>query len=795
MTATKHGETMFKKLIKRLDGSTIERDLTIYQETLQKIREYESTISNKSDVDLKQLIKNLSSKNPNEILIEFYAITSVVIQRTLGLSPFNVQIIGAIAMHQGKLIEMQTGEGKTLTAVFTAALNALLKKGVHILTFNDYLAKRDGEWMKPVYEFLGLSVGYIQEGMSTTDRQTAYNADITYLTAKEAGFDFLRDGLCYTKENKVHRDFHLAIVDEADSILIDEARIPLVIAGSTDDQISETQNITQIIKQLNPSADIFIEEDERNFHLTENGTKHLESILDIDNIFDKKHFNLLTKINCAIHAEFLLKCNIDYIIKNKKIELVDEFTGRIADKRRWPDGLQAALEAKENLTNQNRGNILNSITLQHFIQLYPNYCGMTATAQDSEEELRHFYGLDITIIPPNRQCIREDLQDVIYKTKSEKEERIISHIQKMYKSGRPVLVGTASVKESEELSTKLNELGISNEMLNAKENEREAEIIAQAGKLKAITISTNMAGRGTDIKLGGSYESEKERVVALGGLLVLGTNKFESSRIDKQLRGRAGRQGDPGTSQYFISLEDDLSIKFGLRELYNSKILKNHTSGQIESKIIRKEIIRLQRIINGQNLEIKKTLNKYASTLEYQRQLIFNRRESYFQKGISSSFFRETSYEKHESLLLHINKNELDDLCKKILLNTVDKYWSLYLADVAEVREGIHLHRLGGEEPFFEFQKVVVDLFQNRLEELDSEAIVLFNSIKLSEGKAIIDENRLKAPTSTWTYLINDNPFENLLGVNVIGNIGLSLGAVMMTPLWIIQNFIKRRKK
>jgi len=532
-------KTIIRRTYQRLNGCTIEFDLSHYYSIINKIKDLDQTMMNKTDLQLQQISERLRSETQktgvtDHLLVEAFALVREAAWRVLELRPFDVQMLGALVMLKGNIAEMQTGEGKTLTAVFPAYFNALTGKGVHILTFNDYLARRDAQWMGPIYQFLGLTVGYVQEGISIKERQKAYSADITYMTAKESGFDYLRDSLCYEKDKIVHRAFNFAIIDEADSILIDEARIPLVIAGAADDHLTDTYIMAEVVRKLDKGVDYDFDENLRNIHLTDFGQEHVEKLLKCGNLYTTKNYELLIRLNCALHAEFMLHKNVDYIIRNDKIELVDEFTGRIADKRRWPDGLQAAIEAKENIDIQSRGNILNSITLQHFIQLYPKICGMTATAQSAHEELRLFYDLHIGVIPPNKPCNRVDHPDVIFTTKVQKEHALINEIIRVHKTRRPILVGTQSVRESGLLAKALHDRGIKCEILNAKRDEYEAQIIAQAGKLAAITISTNMAGRGTDIRLGGSDEKDRQKVLALNGLYVIGTNKYESRRIDQR---------------------------------------------------------------------------------------------------------------------------------------------------------------------------------------------------------------------------------------------------------------------
>jgi preprotein translocase subunit SecA len=790
-----------KRYHQRLNGSMIEFDLSSYQTIFNEINKLKIEFENKRDEQLKSVSQSLMRDARNQecledLLIEAYALVREAIWRVLKMQPFDVQIIGGIVMHQGKLAEMQTGEGKTLTAVFPAYLNALSGKGVHVLTFNDYLARRDAQWMGPVYQFLGLSVGFVQEGMSVEDRQKAYISDITYLTAKESGFDFLRDSLCYSQVNIVHRDFHYAIIDEADSILIDEARVPLIIAGASEDFVADTFRMAQIARELRENIDFQFDEYARNIFLTDQGLKQVENLLNCGNLYDDENIETLTRLNCATHAEYLLHRDIDYIVRNEKVELVDEFTGRIADKRRWPDGLQAAIEAKENIAIQSKGNILNSITLQHFIQLYPKISGMTATAQSAEQEFKNFYHLDIMVIPPNKPCIRKDYPDVIFQTKAAKHQALINEIVEVHKTMRPILVGTRSVAGSAMLAEALQKQSITCEVLNAKRDEYEAQIIAQAGKLGAVTISTNMAGRGTDIRLGGANEQEKEHVAALGGLYVIGTNKHESQRIDRQLRGRAGRQGDPGSSRFFISLEDDLFVKYRLKDLLpfqDSSAIVNAEASEIKNPLVSKEINRIQRIIEGQNLEIKKTVCKYSALIEQQRKMIFEERKDILNGNSALDFYQSKSPAQFRNLMAKTGKEQLLKICNHISLFYFDQFWSSYLAEIADIREGIHLTRLGGQEPVFEFQKRSIEIFDKLRGEMEIDMIKSFNTI--DNNNADLDSLGLKAPSATWTYLVNDNPFENMLEVQLIGNVGLNIGAGLYWPLMGLYLLFKRLVK
>ena len=793
-----------KRLIARLNqfyrhlaGSPTEYNLKPYLKNLTEIKSLWSELELKRDSQLKdcsrRLIKDAQkSKTPDDLLVKAFALVSETVRRVLKIRPFDVQIIGGIVMNQGKLAEMETGEGKTLVAVFPAYLNALSGEGVHVITFNDYLARRDAQWMAPIYEFLGLSVGFVQGAMDLEDRQKAYRADITYLTAKEAGFDFLRDSLCYRPADIVQRSFHFAIVDEADSILIDEARVPLVIASVDEDLGDDALGLASVARGLEKKVDFEFDEYARNFYLTETGLEKVENLLGCDNLYAEENFGLLTRLNCAIHAETLLHRDVDYILKNGKVELVDEFTGRVADKRRWPEGLQAAIEAKENIDILSKGTILNSITLQHFLRFYQKLSGMTATARTAEEEFERFYGLPIVVIPPNRPRIRVDHEDRIFRDCETKTKALIKEIVDVHKTGQPVLVGTRSVKESILLARSLEKQGIGCEVLNAKQDACEAGIVADAGKLGAVTISTNMAGRGTDIQLGGPDENEKQRVTMVGGLYVIGTNKHESQRIDNQLRGRSGRQGDPGSSRFFISMEDDLFVRYRFDELVPQSFLKSEVSDEFDNPVVKREMLRVQRIVEGQNLEIKKTLTEYAHLVEKQRQIIFEMRRCILLNEDTINLFKSHSPDHFARLSSEVENHEIEDACRKIALFQLDKQWAKYLAKIADIREGIHLTRLGGDSPLFVFSKKAVAAFDELMAGLEKEMCYSFNRIEVNNKHLDLAAVGLKVPSATWTYMVNDNPFEFTLGVKCVGDIGLQIAAGHYWFLMLLSPLIKR---
>jgi preprotein translocase subunit SecA len=788
-----------KKILHRwnkLRGIPIEWDLSPYQKTLAKINAFD--MENSSDSELKRISARLIEQarqgvSLDNLLVEAFALVRETAWRTIGLRPFDVQVVAGIVMNQRKLAEMNTGEGKTLAAVLPAYLNALTGKGVHIHTFNDYLARRDPAWMGPIYTFLGLSVGCIQEGMSQSERKKAYAADITYSTAKEAGFDYLRDHLCYDPENLVHRDFNFVIMDEADSILIDEARIPLVIAGSTDRPKAEPGNLAQIAKSLKEGIDFETEEGKRNIYLTPSGLKKTEKILGCKNLHAPENLDLLTKLNQALHAEFLIHRDVDYIVRKGKIEIVDEFTGRVVEDRHWPDGLQAAVEAKEKLRLGSGGSILGSITLQHFLQLYPKISGMTATAQSAANELLQFYNLKVVVLPSHKPCIREDLPDLVFTHKEAKVKALIREIKPWHEKQRPILVGTSSVEESEELAQVLKDAGISCQVLNAKNDELEAKIIAQAGALGAVTISTNMAGRGTDIKLGGDKEQQRDNVVKLGGLYVIGTNRHESLRIDLQLRGRAGRQGDPGSSRFFISLEDNLIERYGLRNLIPRKYHDLEQNDLIDDPIVNREISRGQRIIEGQNFEIRKTLWKYSILIEKQRKIIQMRRQEILLDGSDLGFLEEKTPEHYSDLVSLLGKDRIQSIEKTITLFQIDRCWAEHLAMIADIREGIHLASVGGKSPVQEFHKIADAEFHQLEQKIDDAIIQTFLSLPLS-GKGIdLDKEGIRGPSSTWTYLITDNQFGLWVGLLQGSNIGATaVAAGAFGPLFLLLGLVQR---
>jgi len=725
-------------------------------------------------------------------LIDVFALVREASRRATGLDPFDVQMIAGAAMAGGGIAELPTGEGKTLAAVFPACLHALSGRGVHILTFNDYLARRDAAWMGPIYRLLGLSVGCAQEGMTPSEKRAAYAADVTYATAKEAGFDFLRDRIAYETSELVHRPFHAAIVDEADSILIDEARIPLVISGVEDRAGWDAFHLAGVVGRLAEARDYETDPERRNVFLTDAGIQRVESLFGGARLFQAGNERLLEAVYCALHAKALLARDVDYIVRDGRIEIVDEFTGRVVAQRHWPDGLQAAVEAKEGLARKSEGRILGSITLQHYFRMYPRLAGMTATARSAADELKEFYGLGVTIIPPHVPSVRRDAPDAVFTHKLAKHEALVREIGDAHAAGRPILVGTASVKESEELAADLAGAGVACAVLNARNDELEAKIVAEAGWPGAVTISTNMAGRGTDIKLGGADERERDQAVALGGLYVIGTNRHESLRIDRQLRGRAGRQGDPGSSRFFISMEDDLFVRYGLSERFVARYRLARQRDELPVGRLQEDVAHVQRIIEGQNFDIRRSLTKFTSLVDMQRRIVGERRDAIL-AGTAESALKAADPALFAEGAARFGAARLAELERRASLFHFDRLWSDHLAWVQDTRETIHLVGLGGKTPIDEFQKSATAAFLELERSIDDMVLSEMEGIIHGGGGAEPALERLKGPSSTWTYLVNEDQFGwgmELLKGRHIGFAATAAGA--FGPLFVMTLIARR---
>jgi preprotein translocase subunit SecA len=632
-------------------------------------------------------------------LIPWFALAAVAAARVLGLEMYDVQFRGALALVRGSIAEMQTGEGKTLAAVPAISWLARERHGVHVMTVNDYLARRDAAWMGDVYRLLGLTVAHVQQGMSRADRRAAYCADITYATQNEIGFDFLRDRIALSLDEQVHRSFHAAVIDEADSILIDEARVPLVIAAGDTGDRGAAVAANGVVQRLRASEHFTVDPGGHNVALTDTGIGAVEAALGCGNLFESRNLALHTAVQDALHAHALLHRDVDYIVKHGAIEMVDGFKGRIAQDRRWPAGLHTAIEAKEGVAAKSQGTILGQITLQNLVALYPRVCGMTGTASTQSLEFSKVYDLAVETIPTNRPMIRVDHPDRVFATKVEKEQAVVEEIRRAHATGQPVLVGTASVADSERLSALLPD--IPHEVLNARHDEREAAIVARAGERGAVTISTNMAGRGTDIRLG-------DGVTALGGLYVIGANKHESRRIDNQLRGRAGRQGDPGQSRFFVSLEDDLMVRYGG--------LDPRSQDDPDT---------LQRLVEGAHLDTRIFLHGYEMPIEGQRHKVHTRRQGILESAMPA---RE----------------------KRITLRATDDLWADYLARVQDYRSGIQWVSWSGRDPHYEYLLKVDAWFREFEESLPAEIARRVDSA----------EEDVPDRGAVWTYLTTDQPFD-----------------------------------
>ena len=797
---------LFSKVI----GTHSEREVKRVIPIVDKIESLEPEMEKLSDEELRgktaEFKKRLADKETlDDILPEAYAVVREASKRTIGLRHFRVQLIGGVILHQGRITEMRTGEGKTLVSTLPAYLNALEGKGVHIVTVNDYLAKRDAEWMGQIHEFLGLTVGVILNSMDNDERREAYNCDITYATNNELGFDYLRDNMVIYKEQLVQRDLHYAIVDEVDSVLIDEARTPLIISGSSGKSTKIYEACDNLVRQLkkgtekelskmdiimkednNETGDYVANEKEKTVNLTEQGIKKVERFFHLENLADPENLEIQHCVNLSLRAHALMHLDKDYVVKDDQVLIVDEFTGRIMPGRRYSDGLHQAIEAKEHVKVKRESKTLATITFQNFFNKYDKKCGMTGTALTEEKEFREIYGMDVVEVPTTLPVQRVDHNDSVYKTKREKLNAIVEDIAASHEKGQPVLVGTITIDASEELSQLLKKRGIPHKVLNAKFHELEAEIIADAGQIGAVTIATNMAGRGTDIKLG-------EGVTELGGLKIIGTERHESRRIDNQLRGRAGRQGDPGESKFYISLEDDLMRLFGsqnLMQMFNS--LGMPEGEQIQHKMLNKAIERAQKKIESNNYGIRKNLLEYDQINNEQREIIYAERrkvldgddmrdtiismidelvEKYVNmvigddQGPSEWNLKELNEIlipmipvkpitgegcgskqeliqnlKEEALRLYETKEaefpepeQIREIERVIILKVTDSRWMDHIDDMDQLRQGIGLQAFGQRDPVVEYRLQGYDMFNDMTESIREETVKMLMHVRIEQ--------------------------------------------------------------
>jgi preprotein translocase subunit SecA len=793
---------MLLNFLTKVFGSSNDRVLKTIQPLVEKINQLESEIRELSDdqmraktLEFKERVR--SGESLDDLLPYSFALVREASVRTLGLRHFDVQLIGGIALHNGTIAEMKTGEGKTLMSTLAAYLNALTGKGVHVVTVNDYLASRDAEWMGQVYRFLGLEVGMILNNMTDQDRKTAYNADISYGTNNEFGFDYLRDNMKFDKESLSQQELNFAIVDEVDSILIDEARTPLIISGPADMSTNLYALVNTIISNFQKDTDYTIDERSRSVSLTEAGIAMGESLLKVDNLYDPENIELLHHLNQALKAHKLFKKDTDYIVKNNQVVIVDEFTGRLMTGRRYSEGLHQALEAKENVKIENENQTLASITFQNYFRMYNKLSGMTGTAETEAAEFKKIYNLDVLVIPTHKQMVRIDYSDMIYKTQKEKYDAAIEEIIELHKKGQPVLVGTISIDVSEDLSKKLKKRSIRHNVLNAKHHKAEAEIVANAGQKGAVTISTNMAGRGTDIVLG-------KGVVELGGLHILGTSRHESRRIDNQLRGRSGRQGDPGSSRFYLSLEDDLLRIFGGEKIHSMMDRLGLQEGEhIEHRFISRAIENAQTKVEAQNFEIRKHLLEYDDVMNQQRHVIYEqRRKALTEENLKSlvmemledkvfDLVNEFAIEKTPIEKIPIDKWNLDELKtafkqsfefipdfdtavqnnynprqivesmfeelkriyeqretsigserlryieREIILYTVDTRWKEHLLAMDYLKEGIGLHGYAQQDPLRVYKKEGFAIFQQLMEKIKEEIVSILFKIQVSDSSQL----------------------------------------------------------
>jgi preprotein translocase subunit SecA len=741
----------------KLLGASTDRD---HAQSMTLVRDSAGYDEKAADVDDEQLLKAAQLLNLDDLaeasdIPQFLAIAREAAKRTTTLEPFDVQLQGALRMLAGDVVEMATGEGKTLSGAIAAAGYALGGRHVHVITINDYLARRDAEWMAPLLEALGLTVGWITADSTADERREAYQANITYASVNEIGFDVLRDQLVTDVDDLVSPNPDVALIDEADSVLVDEALVPLVLAGTTHRETPKVE-IIRMVGELIAGKDYDTDADNRNVHLTESGAQKLEAKLGGIDLYAEEHVaTTLTEVNVALHAHVLLQRDVHYIVRDDAVHLINSSRGRIAQLQRWPDGLQAAVEAKEGIETTETGEVLDTITVQALINRYPTVCGMTGTALAAGEQLRQFYKLGVSPIAPNTPNIREDDTDRVYITAAAKIDAVIDHIKDVAETRQPVLVGTHDVAESEELHERLLKAGVPAVVLNAKNDAEEAAVIAEAGKLGSVTVSTQMAGRGTDIRLGGSDEATHDEVAELGGLHVIGTGRHHTERLDNQLRGRAGRQGDPGSSVFFASWEDDVVVA----HLDPNKLpMQYDEDGRIVSNKAATLLDHAQRVAEGRMLDVHANNWRYNHLIAQQRAIIVERRETLLRTPTAREELAERSAKRYEEVADELGEEKLEKICRLIMLYHLDRGWADHLAYLADIRESIHLRALGNQTPIDEFHRMAVDAFASLAADAIEAAQQTFETAPSIEDEPGIDLSKLARPTSTWTYMVHDNP-------------------------------------
>ena len=748
----------------RLLGASTEKNQSRSLSQVTASAEYDDKAAGLDDGQLRKAagLLDLDDLAEADDIPQFLAIAREAGERATGLRPFDVQLLGALRMLAGDVVEMATGEGKTLAGAIAAAGYALGGRHVHVVTINDYLARRDAEWMGPLLAALGVTVGWVTGESTADERRAAYKCDVTYASINEIGFDVLRDQLVTDVDDLVSPNPDVALIDEADSVLVDEALVPLVLAGTSHREQPRLE-IIKLVGELQAGRDYDTDSDDRNVHLTEAGAHKLEKQLGGINLYSEEHVGTtLTEINVALHAHVLLHRDVHYIVRDRAVHLINSSRGRIAALQRWPDGLQAAVEAKEGIETTETGEVLDTITVQALINRYPTVCGMTGTALAAGEQLRQFYKLGVSPIPPNTPNIREDETDRVYITAAAKIDAILAHVIDIHETGQPVLVGTHDVAESEELHERLQRRGVPAVVLNAKNDAEEAEVIAEAGKLGAVTVSTQMAGRGTDIRLGGSDVSddaaEKKEVVELGGLHVVGTGRYHTERLDNQLRGRAGRQGDPGSSVFFSSWEDDVAAS----NLEPNKLpTQTDEDGRVLSPKVAGLLEHAQRVAEGRLLDVHANTWRYNQLTAQQRAIIVERRNTLLSTAAAREELAELAPDRYAELSEQLSEEQLEKICRLIMLFHLDRGWADHLAYLADIRESIHLRALGRQNPLDEFHRMAVDAFASLAADAIEAAQQTFETSPAIEDEPGVDLSKLARPTSTWTYMVHDNPLSD----------------------------------
>ncbi|MGQ0842233.1 accessory Sec system translocase SecA2 [Actinokineospora sp.] len=749
----------FQRLLER--PSTV--DLKKYGEVLTSIEWREEKAAKLSDAELTEAAAALREKAAKGLdsqgMVELCALGREAANRTLSERPYDMQLVGAMELLHGRVVEMGTGEGKTLAGALAAAGYAIQGRSVHVMSVNDYLARRDAEWMGPVYALLGVSVGWVDQESTPEARREAYGRDVTYGAVSEIGFDVLRDRLCTDEAELVHREPDVALVDEADSVLVDEAKVPLVMAGSTDDAQGDPE-VAAIVRALRPGQHYERDEDNRNAWLTSRGAKVVETALGDIDLYSGDHSDRLAAVNAALHAHALLQRDVDYIVRDGKVHLINTSRGRIALLQRWPDGLQAAVEAKERLDPTESGEVLDSISVQGLIGRYQRVCGMTGTATAVAEQLREFYELKVSVIPPNKPCVREDEPDRIYDTVEAKEKALVAEIVARHELGRPILVGTLDVAESERIADRLIKAGVVSVVLNAKNDAQEAAIVANAGEFGAVTVSTQMAGRGTDIRLGGTGgdDAAHDKVAELGGLYVIGTGHYASSRLDNQLRGRSGRQGDPGGSVVFASLADELVAQYAPDAGAASD---PDDDGRYDDVTAQRFLDHAQRVAEGVHLDIHRNTWRYTRLIEHQRGLVLAFRDDVLRNDLAAEQLSERSPGRWLKLAEEVDEEVLKRVARQVMLFHLDQRWARHLAFLSDVRETIHLRALARETPIDEFHRAAIGEFKGILKEVAEQAVETMETAEITDDGLDLDAVGLRRPTSTWTYLVHDNPFDS----------------------------------